>query len=314
MSHDHHHKHDHDQHHDHGHTHAPANFGLTFAIGILLNGGFVIGEVIYGLLINSVALLADAGHNLFDVLGLLAAWAAARLATRAPTARFTFGFKGSTILAALFNSVLLLVAVGAIGWEAIQRLYQPVQVPGLWVMAVASIGILTNGITALLFMRERQDDINMRGAYLHMAGDALVSAGVVVAGYLMLKTGWLWLDPLTSLVIVAVIIISSWSLLREALAMSLKAVPKGVDPEAVRQLLASQSGVANVHDLHIWPMSTTDIALTAHLLMPAGHPGDIFIAHICEELEHQHGIDHVTLQVETDATTMCSAHCDKVAA
>ena len=222
--------------------------------------------------------------------------------------------KARTILAALFNSVLLLVAVGAIGWEAMQRLYQPVQVPGFWVMVVASIGIFTNGVTALLFMRERQDDINMRGAYLHMAGDALVSAGVVVAGFLMLKTGWLWLDPLTSLVIVAVIIVSSWSLLREALAMSLKAVPKQVDPEAVRQLLASQSGVANVHDLHIWPMSTTDIALTAHLLMPAGHPGDTFIATICDELEHHHGIDHVTLQVETDATTKCSAHCDEVAA
>jgi cobalt-zinc-cadmium efflux system protein len=314
MSHEHDHHHRHDHHHDHGHAHAPVNFGLTFAIGILLNGGFVIGEVIYGLLINSVALLADAGHNLFDVLGLLAAWAAARLVRRAPTARFTFGFKSSTILAALLNSVLLLVAVGAIGWEAIQRLYQPVTVPGLWVMAVASIGILTNGITALLFMRERQDDINMRGAYLHMAGDALVSAGVVVAGFLMLKTGWQWLDPLTSLVIVAVIIASSWGLLREALAMSLKAVPKQVDPDAVRHLLASQSGVANVHDLHIWPMSTTDIALTAHLLMPGGHPGDRFIAHICEELEHHHGIDHVTLQVETDATTKCSAHCDKAAA
>ena len=314
MSHDHqHHHHDHD-HADHGHHHGPANFGLTFAIGILLNGGFVIGEVIYGLLINSVALLADAGHNLFDVLGLLAAWLAARMALRAPTARFTFGFKSSTILAALFNSVLLLVAVGAIGWEAIQRLYQPVAVPGFWVMAVAAVGIFTNGITALLFMRERQDDINMRGAYLHMAGDALVSAGVVVAGFLMLKTGWLWLDPLTSLVIVAVIIFTSWSVLREALVLSLKAVPMQVDPAAVRQFLTAQKGVSNVHDLHIWAMSTTDVALTAHLLMPGGHPGDAFITNICEELEHHHGIDHVTLQVETNAATKCSAHCDAAAA
>lgn len=306
--------HGHDHHDDHGHHHGPVNFGLSFAIGILLNGGFVIGEVVYGLLINSVALLADAGHNLFDVLGLLAAWLAARMALRAPTARFTFGFKSSTILAALFNSVLLMVAVGAIGWEAVQRFYQPVAVPGFWVMVVAAVGIFTNGATALLFMRERQDDINMRGAYLHMAGDALVAAGVVFAGFLMQRTGWLWLDPLTSLVIVAVIIFTSWSLLREALAMSLKAVPKQVDPAAVRTFLANQKGVANVHDLHIWAMSTTDVALTAHLLMPGGHPGDAFIAAIGEELGHHHGIEHVTLQVDTDASVKCAANCDAVAA
>ena len=314
--------HDHDQHHhdqdrhdhdEHGHHHAPSTFGLTFAIGVVLNGGFVIGEVIYGLLINSVALLADAGHNLFDVLGLLAAWAAAHLATRAPSARYTFGLKGSTILAALFNSVLLLVAVGAIGWEAIQRLYQPVQVPGLWVMAVAAIGIATNGITALLFMRERQDDINMRGAYLHMLGDALVSAGVVAAGFLMLKTGWLWLDPLTSLAIVAVIIYSSWSLLSESLAMTLNAAPASVNPAAVRALLAAQKGVASVHDLHIWAMSTTDTALTAHLFMPQGHPGDEFITHVTDELKHYHRIAHATLQIETNPATQCNLHCDVAA-
>ncbi|MDE2383319.1 MAG: cation transporter [Alphaproteobacteria bacterium] len=315
MAHDHHpHGHTHDHHNDHGHghghSHAPASFGLTFALGVLLNGGFVIGEVGYGLWVNSVALLADAGHNLFDVLGLLAAWMAAHLATRAPSARYTFGFKGSTILAALFNSVLLLVAVGAIGWEALQRLFAPVAVPGFWVMAVAAVGIFTNGITALLFLRERQDDINMRGAYLHMLGDALVSFGVVVAGFLMQQTGWLWLDPLTSLVIVAVIIFTSWSVMREALAMSLKAVPSQVDAAAVRAFLASRPGVANVHDLHIWPMSTTDTALTAHLLMPGGHPGDGFITNLCEELEHHHNIDHVTVQIETSAKTECHAHCD----
>ncbi len=311
MSHSHH-SHSHSD--NHGHSHAPTSFGATFAIAILLNGGFVIGEVIYGFLINSVALLADAGHNLFDVLGLVAAWLAVRLAARAPTARYTFGLKGSTILAALFNSMLLLIAVGAIGWEAVQRLYWPVTVPGFWVMVVAAIGIFTNGITALLFLRERQDDINMRGAFLHMAGDALVSASVVVAGFLMLRTGWLWLDPLASLVIVAVIIYSSWATLREALAMSLNAVPRQVNPTAVRDFLLRQPGVKDVHDLHIWPISTTDFALSAHLLIPGGHPGDGFIVEICEELEHHHGIDHVTLQVETDAQTQCTVHCDRAVA
>ena len=303
--------HDHD--HGPGHSHAPSSFGYAFAFGILLNGGFVIGEFIYGLIINSVALLADAGHNLFDVLGLLAAWAAYILAKRAPTARYTYGLKGSTILAALFNCMLLLVAVGAIGWEAVQRLRAPVEVPGFWVMVVAAIGIFTNGATALLFMRGRQDDINIRGAYLHMASDAAVSAGVVVAGLLMIKTGWLWLDPLTSLLIVAVIVWSSWSLLRESLAMSLKAVPAQINPDEVRAFLSSQRGVASVHDLHIWATSTTDTALTAHLVMPSGHPGDQFLAMICEELEHHHGIGHCTFQVETSTDVACATHCEAAA-
>ena len=306
--------HGHDHHgHGSGHSHAPASFGYAFAFGILLNGGFVIGEFIYGLIINSVALLADAGHNLFDVLGLLAAWSAYILAKRAPTSRYTYGFKSSTILAALFNCVLLLVAVGAISWEAVQRLRAPVEVPGFWVMVVAGIGIFTNGATALVFMRGRQDDINIRGAYLHMAGDAAVAAGVVIAGFLMIKTGWLWLDPLTSLVIVAVIVWSSWSLMIEALAMSMKAVPSKISPDEVRKFLASQRGVAAVHDLHIWATSTTDTALTAHLVMPGGHPGDQFLAMICSELEHHHGIGHSTLQIETSSDTVCAAHCDVAA-
>ncbi len=299
--------------HDSGHLHAPVSFGYAFAVGILLNGGFVVGEFIYGLLINSVALLADAGHNLFDVLGLLAAWSAYILAKRAPTSRYTYGFKSSTILAALFNCVLLLVAVGAIGWEAAQRLRAPVEVPGFWVMVVAAIGIFTNGATALLFMRGRQDDINIRGAYLHMAGDAAVAAGVVLAGFLMIRTGWLWLDPLTSLVIVAVIVWSSWSLMTEALAMSMKAVPSKINPDDVRKFLAGQRGVASVHDLHIWATSTTDTALTAHLVMPNGHPGDQFLAMLCEELEHHHGIGHSTLQIETSSNTVCAAPCDVAA-
>ena len=304
---------DHDHSHGPGHSHAPASFGYAFAFGILLNGGFVVGEVIYGFIINSVALLADAGHNLFDVLGLLAAWSAYMLAKRPSTARYTYGFKSSTILAALFNCMLLLVAVGAIGWEAAQRLRSPVEVPGFWVMVVAAIGIFTNGATALLFMRGRQDDINMRGAYLHMAGDAAGAAGVVVAGFLMIKTGWLWLDPLTSLVIVIVIVLSSWNLLTEAVAMSMKAVPSRINPDDVRSFLAAQRGVASVHDLHIWATSTTDTALTAHLVMPAGHPGDRFLAMICSELEHHHGIGHSTLQIETSTDVACAAQCDVAA-
>jgi cobalt-zinc-cadmium efflux system protein len=305
MTHDHKHEHEH-----HNHSHAPTSFGLAFAVGIFLNGGFVVGEFIYGLLINSVALIADAGHNLFDVLGLIAAWFASHLAKKAATARYTFGMKSSTILAALFNSVFLLVAVGGIAWEALLRFYQPVAVPGFWVMAIAAIGIFTNGITALMFMRGRQDDINIRGAYIHMAGDAAVAAGVVVAGYLMQRTGWLWLDPLTSLLIVGVIVWSSWNLLRESLAMSLKAVPASINPILVRKFLEGQEGVAGVHDLHIWAISTTDSALTAHLVMPGGHPGDAVLMAISEALEHHHKIGHSTLQVETDLTTRCEARCD----
>ena len=310
------HTHDHGDHsHEHGlgHSHVPASFGYAFAFGILLNGGFVVGEVIYGFLINSVALLADAGHNLFDVLGLLAAWIATVMAKRAPTARYTYGFKSGTILAALFNCTLLLIAVGAISWEAVQRFSNPVEVPGFWVMVVAAIGIFTNGATALLFMRGRQDDINIRGAYLHMAGDAAVAAGVVVAGLAMVRTGWLWIDPLTSLLIAAVIVWSSWSLLTEALAMSMKAVPSRINPDEVRAFLAAQRGVASVHDLHIWATSTTDTALTAHLVMPSGHPGDKFLAMVCDELEHHHGIGHSTLQIETSTDVACAAQCDVAA-
>ncbi len=308
--------HEHKHHgHDiaHGHSHAPASFGYAFAFGILLNGSFVVGEVIYGFLINSVALLADAGHNLFDVLGLLAAWVAYILAKRAPTARYTYGLKSSTILAALFNCMLLLVAVGAISWEAVQRFSHPIEVPGFWVMVVAAIGIFTNGATALMFMRGRQDDINIRGAYLHMASDAVVAAGVVAAGFLMVKTGWLWLDPVTSLLIAAVIVWISWGLLSESLAMSMKAVPSRINPDEVRAFLAAQRGVASVHDLHIWATSTTDTALTVHLVMPAGHPGDKFLAMICDELEHHHGIGHSTLQIETSTDVACAAQCDVAA-
>jgi cobalt-zinc-cadmium efflux system protein len=316
--HDHEHLHDHHHGHDHahggiGHSHAPDTFGWAFAIGIGLNTVFVAGELVVGVLSNSVALLADAGHNMFDVLGLFAAWIATVLAARAPTPHYTYGLKGSTILAALFNGVFLLVAVGAIGWEAILRLLQPVEVPGIAVMVTAGLGILVNGGTAFLFMRGRKDDINIRGAYLHMAADAGVSAGVVIAGLAMTFFGWRWLDPVTSLVIVVVIIWSSWNLLREAVNMSVSAVPSSVDAPAVRAFLAKQKGVANVHDLHIWATSTTDVALTAHLMMPGGHPGDKFISMICDELAAHYNIGHATLQIETGPELECASHCDAAA-
>jgi cobalt-zinc-cadmium efflux system protein len=295
-------QHDHHNHsHGAGHAHAPASFGAAFAIGIGLNTAFVLIEAGYGIASNSVALIADAGHNLSDVLGLVIAWIAAVLATRPPSKRYTYGFRGSTILAALFNATFLLIAVGAIAWESALRLFNPEPVAGLTVIVVAAIGIAVNGLTAYLFASGRKGDLNIRGAYLHMAADAAVSFGVVVAGLVILTTGWLWLDPVVSLVIVAVIVAGTWGLLRDSIAMSLAAVPGEIEPSSVRGFLEQQKGVASVHDLHIWPMSTTETALTAHLVTPAGHPGDAFILRVVEELRHHHGIGHVTLQTETDA-------------
>ena len=286
----------------HGHAHAPASFGKAFAIGIGLNAAFVVIEAGYGIASNSVALLADAGHNLSDVLGLAVAWAAAILSKRPPSKRYTYGLRGSSILAALFNAAFLLVAVGAIGWESVLRFFDPQPVAGTTIMVVAAVGIVVNGITAWLFASGRKGDLNIRGAYLHMAADAAVSAGVVMAGFVILFTGWLWLDPLTSLVIVAVIVWGTWGLLRDSLAMSLGAVPPAIEPSAVSEFLKGQSGVTDIHDLHIWPLSTTEVAMTAHLVMPTGHPGDTFILGIAEELRAHHGIGHVALQVEKDGS------------
>ncbi|MEE7465011.1 cation transporter [Methylobacterium fujisawaense] len=296
--------------HGPGHVHAPASFGRAFAIGIGLNVGFVVLEAAYGVLGNSVALLADAGHNLSDVLGLVVAWVATVLAKRSPSARYTYGMKGSSILASLFNAVFLLVAVGAIGWEAIQRFGEPAPVAGKTVMVVAAVGILVNGITAWLFASGAKGDINIRGAFLHMAADAAVSAGVVLAGLVILYTGWTWLDPAVSLGIVAVIVWSTWGLLRDSLAMSLAAVPPGIDPAAVRAHLGSLPGVAAIHDLHIWPMSTTDVALTAHLVVPGGAPGDAFLMRAAQEMHERFGIGHATFQVETSeaACTLAPDH------
>jgi cobalt-zinc-cadmium efflux system protein len=289
----------HHHHHDHHHD-APATFGLAFAIGIALNGGFVILEGAYGILYGSMALVADAGHNLSDVLGLVIAYAASVLAARVPTARFTYGFKASSILAALINASLLLVALGAILVETLRRLFDPAPVMGGPIMAIAAIGIVINTITALMFMRGRHHDINIRGAYLHMAADAAVSAGVVVAGFLITLTGWRWIDPVTSLLIVGVIAYGTWDLLSSALKMGLHGVPAAVDERAVQDYLCARPGVRAVHDLHIWPMSTTETALTAHLVIPAGHPGDAFIHALAHELEHDFGVHHTTFQIETE--------------
>jgi cobalt-zinc-cadmium efflux system protein len=314
MSTDPHRGHSHDDHgHDHhGHVHAPADFGRAFAIGISLNVAFVAVEFIYGVLGNSMALMADAGHNLSDVLGLVIAWVASILAKRPPSSRFTYGLGGSSILAALFNAVFLLLAIGAIGWEAILRLFQPEPVAGVTIIVVAAAGIAINGLTALLFASGRKNDLNIRGAFLHMATDAAVSAGVVVAGLIILYTGWVWLDPLTSLAIVVVIVWGTWGLLRDSLAMSVSGVPSGIDPQAVLRYLQSCPGVSAVHDLHIWPMSTTDNALTAHLVIPGGHPGDGFLMSVAVELKQKFGIGHTTVQIELTPETPCHLAPDHV--
>jgi cobalt-zinc-cadmium efflux system protein len=291
--------HSHAHEHGHGHGHGPVDHGRAFAIGVVLNTAFVVVEATFGLLSGSMALVADAGHNLSDVLGLMVAWAASVAARRPASARFTWGLKSSTILAALANGMLLLVAIGAILFETIHRLFNPVEPQGETMIWVAAIGIAINTATALMFMAGRKHDLNVRGAFLHMAADALVSVGVVVAGLVIVLTGWVLIDPLVSLVIVAVIGWGTWGLLRDSVKMGLNAVPEGIDESAVRSVLAGMPGVVSVHDLHIWPMSTTETALIAHLTMPAGHPGDAFLHEAAHELEHRFAIGHATLQVET---------------
>jgi len=302
----HHHGHDHTG-HSAGHSHAPADYGRAFAIGVVLNSAFVIVEATYGFLAGSMALIADAGHNLSDVLALLLAWGASIAAKRPPSSGFTYGYKSSTILAALGNAGLLAVAVGAILFETLHRMFDPVQPEGMTMVVVAGIGILVNTGTALMFMRGRKNDLNIRGAFLHMAADALVSVGVVIAGLAIIYTGIVWIDPITSLVIVAVIAWGTWDLAKDSIKLGLNAVPDGIDEGKVREYLAGLSGVDTVHDLHIWPMSTTETALTAHLTMPAGHPGDDFLKAVTQMLEKEHAIGHVTLQVE--ATKGCGGSC-----
>ena len=314
--HDHHHQDGADDHgghvHDHhgGHVHAPASFGRAFAIGISLNVALVLAEAIFGYIGNSTALLADAGHNLSDVLGLLVAWGASVASKQAPTGRFTYGFRGSSILAALANAIFLLVATGAIGWEAILRLRDPEPIAGTIVMIVAGAGILINGATAMLFARGRHGDINIQGAFLHMAGDAAISAGVVVSAALILWTNWFWLDPAMSLVICAAILWSTTGLMRSSIDMSMAAAPPNTDVEAVRSYLLQRAGVANIHDLHVWPISTTETAMTCHLVMPTGHPGDDFLIESARILKESYRIGHVTLQIEIREDNGCALAAD----
>ena len=289
----------------HGHSHAPKDFGSAFAIGVVLNSAFVAGEVVYGVRIDSLALLADAGHNLSDVLGLLLAWGASVLVKRASSSRFTYGLRGTSILAALANATLLTLVTGAIAGEAVMRLAHPAAVEGGTVMAVAAVGIAVNLVTALLFMSGRKDDLNVRAAFAHMAGDAVIAAGVVAAGFAMLRTGWLWLDPVVSLAIALIVLVATWGLLKDSVALSLQGVPREVDAQAVGRWLSALPGVAEVHDLHIWAMSTTENALTAHLIYPAGFPGDECLRGICAELRDHHAIGHVTIQVETGQDGGC---------
>ncbi|MBI2289211.1 MAG: cation transporter [Betaproteobacteria bacterium] len=289
------HSNDHD-HHRHGQL---PGAGRAFAIGIALNIAFVLVEWTCGVLANSLSLVADATHNFSDVLGLALAWGAMMLARRPPSMRFTYGLRGSTVLAALANAMLLLVATGGIAWEAILRFQNHGAVDAPVVIWVAALGVAINAGTAMLFMAGRKTDLNIRGAYLHMAADAGVSLGVVVAGIGMAYTRWTWLDPVASLLIVMVICISTWRLLRDSVKLALHAAPENVDPQEVRRYLAGLPGVAEVHDLHIWAMSTTETALTVHLVMPAGHPGDEFFSQLVRHIEDRFRIGHATVQIET---------------
>ncbi len=315
MNHDHHaHDHAHDHQPGHHHHHGDPN-SRAFALAIALNAVFVAIEFGYGFVANSTALMADAGHNLSDVLGLVLAWGAGLLTRKAPNQRYTYGLRSSSILAALLNALLLMMACGAIGWEAVHRIANPSPVAGLTVSVVAAVGVAINGISAWLFLAGSKDDLNIRAAYQHMAADAAISLGVVVSGLAIIYTGWTWLDPLVSVLIVLLIVGSTWSLLRESLQLMLAAVPANVDAAKVEQFLQAQPGVSGTHDLHIWAMSTTETALTAHLVMPAGYPGDFAIDNIVARLKADFAIHHCTLQVEQGTTAHgCALHGEQHAA
>lgn len=285
--------------HNHSHSHA-ANYDRAFALGIVLNVLFVVVETIFGWQADSLALLSDAGHNLSDVLGLLVAYGGLYLSRLRPNQKHTYGLGRATILAALFNAMILLIAIGGIVWEAVGRFSHPVPIQGGIVMLVAAIGVGINGITAWLFMSGNKTDLNLRGAFLHMAADALVSLGVVIAGAMFIWTGWAWLDPAISLVIAVVILWSTWYLLRQALHLSLDGVPVSITLDKVKNYLTAQSNVIEIHDLHVWAMSTSEIALTVHLVMRDGHPGNEFLCRVAEELHDNFTIGHVTIQIELD--------------
>ena len=300
-------------HENHSRSHGHRGHDRAFAVGIALNLGFVAIEFVYGVLAQSMALLADAGHNLSDVLALALAWGASVLGRREPSPRFTYGLGSSTILAALVNAMLLMLVVGGIAVEAVQRLMHPVPVASTIVIWVALCGIVVNTATALLFLRGREHDLNVKGAFLHMAADAAVSLGVALAGVGMLYSGWTWLDPVMSLAIAAVIVASTWGLLRDSVNLSLHAVPPRIDTARIREYLCALAGVTAIHDLHVWGMSTTDTALTVHLVIPLGHPGDQFFAQVTHELRHRFGVGHATIQVETgDELHPCALAPDHV--
>jgi cobalt-zinc-cadmium efflux system protein len=312
--HDHEHGHDHEHEHDpghshHGHAHALTSEGVTarMAVAVALNLLFVVIEGSFGFISNSVALIADAGHNLGDVLGLVCAWTAMHLARRPPGGRFTYGLGRSSVLAALANAVLLLLACGAIAWEAVGRIASPPGVAGRTVAGVAAVGIVLNGISAWLLHHGSHDDLNRRSAFIHMLGDAAVSAGVLISGLLIVLTGWSWLDPVVSLLIVTVILVSTWGLLRDSVHLSLDGVPSGVNSSAVLSYLADQRGVTDVHDLHIWALSTTSVALTAHLVVPEREADDALLGALTPILKRRFRIDHATLQIERDR---CDRGCE----
>jgi cobalt-zinc-cadmium efflux system protein len=296
----------------HQHHHAPPDYNRAFAAGVILNVGFVIVEAVFGVMSDSLALLTDAGHNLSDVMGLLLAWGASALAKKQPSPRRTYGYSRATIIASVFSGLLLMGAVGAIGWEAMGRLMDPPQPAGKTIMIVAGVGVLINTVTALFFMSGKDTDLNIRGAFLHMAADAVVSLGVVFSGALIMWYGFNWIDPVISLFIAVAIFISTWGLLRDSLNLAVDAVPRNVDPSAVRGYLAGLPGVHAMHDLHIWPLSTTDTALTAHLVMSKFPDSDQFLNDVAHDLEEQFLISHATIQMERhNSEVVChqSLHC-----
>lgn len=298
--------------HSHGHSHSHAtNFGRAFAIGVTLNLSFVILEAVYGRLANSIALIADAGHNLGDVLSLLLAWGAAALAQRQPTSNRTYGLRRASILAALINAAILLITLGAIAWEAIRRFGEPSDTNARTVMIVAAVGIAVNGVTAYLFATGHED-LNIKGAFTHMMADAVIALGVVIAGAAMLYTGWTWLDPAVSLVIAVIILLGTWGLLRDSVNLALDAVPSGIDCDSVASFLGGLPQVVGVHDLHVWGMSTTETALTAHLIIRDPGVDNRFLSETEHELHHRFGIEHVTLQLEAGDETSAACRCSLV--
>jgi cobalt-zinc-cadmium efflux system protein len=303
----------HDHHHGHAHASVGASVGRAFVLGIALNLGFVVVEVVYGAIAHSVALLADAGHNFGDVLGLGLSWGATALAKIKPSKRRTFGFRRSTIVASVANALILLFVTGGLTWESIRRLLSPARPHGATMIAVALVGAVVNAASALLFMAGSKRDLNVRSAFLHLASDAVLAIGVAVTGAVILATGWLWLDPAVSIVLALAILAGTWSLMKRSMDLMLDAVPQGIDPESVRTYLGALPGVVEVHDLHIWALSTSETALTAHLVMPANSSEPTFLACACRELHERFDIDHSTLQIDPqEAPDPCALASDEI--